>query len=55
MHVIHQQWMVQFERPAIYPVIERNIPLGEDGSHQSPEGIRMVGRAFAEMYLTEAN
>lgn len=55
LHVIHQQWMVQFERPAIYPVIERNIPLGEDGTHQSPEGIRMVGRAFAEMYLTEAN
>jgi len=55
MHVIHQQWMVQFERPAIYPVIERDIPVGADGTHQSPEGIRMVGRKFAEVYLKQAN
>ena len=55
LHVIHQQWMVQFERPFIYPTIERDIPLGADGIHQAPEGIRMVGRKFAEVYLTEAN
>jgi len=55
MHLIHQQWMVQFERPAIYPVIDRDIPVGADETHHSPEGIRMVGRKFAEVYLKEAN
>lgn len=55
LHVIHQQWMVQFERPDIYPVIERDIPIGADGIHQTPEGIRMVGRGFAETYANEAN
>ncbi|CAH0990682.1 hypothetical protein SIN8267_00776 [Sinobacterium norvegicum] len=55
LHVIHQQWMVQFERPFIYPVIDRDIPKGADETHHTPEGIRMVGRKFAEVYLTQAN
>ena len=55
MYIIHQQWMVQFERPGIYPVIERDIPVGEDGVHHSPEGIRTVGRSFAEVYLKIAD
>jgi hypothetical protein len=55
LHVIYQQWMVQFERPGIYPVIERDIPIGADGIHQTPEGIRMVGRGLAEVYLRDVN
>lgn len=55
VHVVQQQWLVQFGRPEIYPVIERDIPIGADGIHQTPEGIRMVGRRFAEVYLQEAN
>ena len=55
LHVIYQQWMVQFERPAIYPVIERDIPIGADGIHQTPEGIRRVGRGLAEVYLRDVN
>jgi hypothetical protein len=55
LYVIYQQWMVQFERPGIYPVIERDIPIGADGIHQTPEGIRMVGRGLAEVYLRDVN
>jgi len=55
LHVMYQQWMVQFERPAIYPVIERDIPIGADGIHQTPEGIRRVGRGLAEVYLQDVN
>ncbi len=55
LHVIHQQWMVQFERPGLYPAILRNIPKGADGIHDTPEGILTVGRKFAEVYLKGAN
>jgi len=55
LHVIYQQWMVQFARSGIYPVIERDIPIGADGIHQTPEGIRMVGRGLAEVYLQDVN
>ena len=55
LNVLYQQWLVQFERTDIYPVIERNIPKGADGVHQTPEGIRTVGRGFAEVYLRDVN
>lgn len=52
LHVVHQQWMVQFERPGIYPTINRDIPKGADGIHDTPDGIRAKGRNFAETFLS---
>ena len=52
VHVVHEQWMVQFERPRIYPTINRDIPKGADGIHDTPEGIRIKGRNFAEVLLS---
>ncbi len=53
VHVTLEQWMVQYERPGIYPTIMRDIPIGEDGTHATPEGIRLEGRNFAETYANE--
>lgn len=52
-HVLHAQWMVQYERPGVYPAIMRDIPRGEDGTHSTPEGIRTGGRSFAEVFLSK--
>jgi hypothetical protein len=55
VHVVHQQWMVQFERPGIYVTINRDILKGADGIHDTPDGIRTKGRNFAETFLAEAS
>ena len=55
VHVVHQQWMVQFERPGIYVTINRDIPKGADGIHDTPDGIRTKGRNFAETFLEAAS
>ena len=55
VHVTLEQWMVQYSRPGIYPTIMRDIPLGDDGTHATPDGIRLEGRNYAETYANEAN
>lgn len=47
--------MVQYDRPGIYPTIQRDIPVSADGTHATPEGIRLEGRNYAETYANEAN
>ncbi len=52
-HVLHAPWVIQYERPGVYPAIMRDIPRGEDGTHSTPEGIRTGGRSFAEVFLSK--
>ena len=53
VHLTLSQWMVQFERPGIYPSINRDLP--GDGIHSYPDGIRLNGRNLAATYIYEAN
>ncbi len=54
VHVVVEQWNVHFERPGINVTIMRDIPVGEDGVHSTPDGIRTEGRNFAETYANLA-
>jgi len=46
---------VQYDRPGIYPVIHRDLPLKDDGIHWNSDGIRLAGQNFAVAYTNEAN
>ena len=51
IHVAKEQWRVQYDLSDIYVTIMRDIPVGEDGLHAAPDGIRTEGRNFAETFL----
>ena len=54
-HMLVSQWTVQYDRPGIYPVIHRDLPLKDDGIHWNSDGIRLAGQNFAVAYTNEAN
>ncbi len=54
-HLTLSQWTVQYDRPGVYPVIQRQLPVLADGIHWTPDGIRMAGQNFAVAYANEAN